>query len=40
MFFRKLTKADGTELVRYQDQRVNTVEQERRQRALERNQQK
>jgi len=40
MFFRKLTKLDGTELVRYQDQRVNTVEEERRQRALQRNQQK
>ena len=40
MFFRKLTKSDGTELVRYQDQRVNTVEEERRQRALQRNQQK
>jgi Family of unknown function (DUF6152) len=40
MFFRKLTKSDGTELVRYQDQRVKTVEEERRQRALERNQQK
>jgi hypothetical protein len=36
MFFLKLTRADGTELVRYYDQRVNAVEEERRQRALER----
>ena len=40
MFFRKLTRPDGTELVRYQDQRSKNVEEERRQRALQRNQQK
>ena len=40
MFFRKLTKTDGTELIRYTDQRLQGVEEERRQRALQRNQQK
>jgi len=37
LFFRRLTKSDGTELVRYQDQRFKNVEEERRQRASQRN---
>ena len=40
MFFRKLVRADGTELLPGDAQRLNAVEEERRQRALQRNQQK
>ena len=38
MFFRKLVRADGTELLPAAPQRLNTLEEERRQRALQRNQ--
>jgi|SRR5215475_9173880 len=40
MFFRKLLHADGTELLPAAPQRTNTLEEERRQRALQRDQQK
>jgi len=39
-FFRRLVRADGTELLRAADQRLNAIEEERRQRARQRNQQK
>jgi hypothetical protein len=38
MFFRKLVRADGSELLPGGPQRLNTLEQERRQRALQRDQ--
>jgi len=40
MFFRRLVRADGTELLPAGPQRLNAIEEERRQRALQRNQQK
>jgi hypothetical protein len=40
IFFRRLVRADGTELLPAGPQRLKTIEEERRQRALERNQQK
>ena len=40
LFFRKLVRADGTELLPGDAQRLNSVEEERRQRALQRNQQR
>ncbi|HYR91877.1 MAG TPA: DUF6152 family protein [Terriglobia bacterium] len=40
MFFRKLVRADGKELLPAGPQRLNAIEEERRQRALQRNQQK
>jgi Family of unknown function (DUF6152) len=40
MFFRKLVHADGSELLPGDAQRLKSVEEERRQRALQRNQQK
>lgn len=40
MFFRRLVRADGTELLPAADQRLNAIEEERRQRARQRNQQK
>ena len=40
MFFRRLVKADGTELLPAGPQRLKGIEEERRQRALQRNQQK
>src|SRR5215510_10980143 len=40
MFFRKLLHADGTELLPAAAQRTNALEEERRQRALQRDQQK
>src|SRR5262245_50227711 len=40
LFFRKLVRADGTELLPGAAQRVNAIEEERRKRAQERNQQK
>ena len=39
MFFRKLVRADGTELLPAAPQRLKAIEEERRQRALQRNQQ-
>src|SRR5947199_5016243 len=40
MFFRKLVRADGTELLPAGPQRLNAIEEERRQRALQRDQRK
>ncbi|MGH9258088.1 MAG: DUF6152 family protein [Vicinamibacterales bacterium] len=40
MFFRKIVRADGTELLPGNAQRLNTIEEERRRRARERNQQR
>ena len=40
MFFRRLVRPDGTELLPAGPQRLKAVEEERRQRALQRNQQK
>jgi len=40
LFFRRLVRADGTELLPGDAQRLNSVEEERRQRALQRNQQR
>jgi hypothetical protein len=40
MFFRRLVRPDGTELLPAEAQRVKAIEEERRQRALQRNQQK
>ena len=40
MSFRKLVRADGKELLPAGPQRLNAIEEERRQRALQRNQQK
>ena len=40
MFFRRLVRADGTELLPAGPQRLKAIEEERRQRALQRNQQK
>jgi hypothetical protein len=40
MFFRKLLHADGTELLPGAPQRTNALEEERRQRALQRDQQR
>jgi hypothetical protein len=40
MFFRRLVRPDGTELLPADAQRVKAIEEERRQRALQRNQQK
>src|SRR5436309_9582404 len=40
MFFRKLVRADGTELLPAGPQRLNAIEEERRQRARQRDQQK
>ena len=40
MFFRRLVRADGTELLPAGPQRLNAIEEERRKRALQRNQQK
>jgi hypothetical protein len=40
MFFRRLVRADGTELLPAGPQRLNAIEEERRQRASQRNQQK
>jgi hypothetical protein len=40
MFFRKLVRADGTEVVRHQDTRGATIDEQRRQRARQRTEQK
>ena len=40
LFFRKLVRADGTELLPAGPQRLNAIEEERRQRARQRDQQK
>ena len=40
VFFRRLVRADGTELLPAGPQRLNAIEEERRQRARQRNQQK
>jgi hypothetical protein len=40
MFFRRLVRPDGTELLPAEAQRTKAIEEERRQRALQRNQQK
>lgn len=40
MFFRRLVRTDGTELLPGTAQRQNAIDEERRRRALERNQQK
>jgi len=40
MFFRKLVRADGTELLPAGPQRLKAIEEERQQRARQRNQQK
>jgi len=40
IFFRRLVRADGTELLPAGPQRLKAIEEERRQRALQRNQQK
>ena len=40
MFFRRLVRADGTELLPGNAQRLNVIEEERRRRARERDQQK
>ena len=40
LFFRRLVRPDGTELLPAGPQRLKTIEEERRQRALQRNQQK
>jgi len=40
MFFRKLVRVDGSELLPAGPQRLKAIEEERRQRALQRNQQK
>ena len=40
MFFRRLVRPDGTELLPAGPQRLNAIEEERRARALQRNQQK
>jgi Family of unknown function (DUF6152) len=40
VFFRRLVRADGTELLPAGPQRLKAIEAERRQRALQRNQQK
>ena len=40
MFFRRLVRADGAELLPAGPQRLTAIEEERRQRALQRNQQK
>ena len=40
MFFRKLVRADGTELLPAAAQRLNAIEEERRQRARQRDQRK
>jgi hypothetical protein len=40
LFFRRLVRADGTVLLPADAQRLNAIEEERRQRARERNQQK
>ena len=40
LFFRKLVRPDGTELLPAAPQRLNAIEEERRQRALQRNQEK
>jgi len=40
MFFTRLVRPDGTELLREDRQRLKGIEEERRQRALQRNQQK
>ena len=39
MFFRRLVRPNGTELLPAADQRLNAIEEERRQRARQRNQQ-
>ena len=40
LFFRRLVRADGTELLPAAAQRLSAIEEERRQRTLQRNQQK
>jgi hypothetical protein len=40
LFFLKLVHADGTELIRGAQQRLNSLEEDRRQRAQQRDQQK
>ena len=40
MFFRKFVRADGTEVVRHQDTRGGTIDEQRRERARQRSQQK
>jgi len=40
MFFRRLVRADGTEVVRHQDTRGTTIDEQRRERARQRTQQK
>jgi len=40
MFFRKFVRADGTEVVRHQDSQGTAIDEQRRQRARERSQQK
>lgn len=40
MFFRRLVRADGTEVLRHQDTRGSAIDEQRRQRARERSQQK
>jgi hypothetical protein len=40
MFFRRMVRADGTEVVRHQDTRGTTIDEQRRERARQRTQQK
>jgi hypothetical protein len=40
MFFRRLVRGDGTEVVRHQDTRGTTIDEQRRERARQRSQQK
>ena len=40
MFFRRLVRADGTEVMRHQDTRGTTIDEQRRERARQRTQQK
>jgi hypothetical protein len=40
MFFRRLVRADGTAVMRHQDTRGTTIDEQRRERARQRNQQK
>lgn len=40
MFFRRLLRADGTEVMRHQDTRGTTIDEQRRERARQRTQQK
>jgi hypothetical protein len=40
LFFRRLVRADGTEVMRHQDTRGTTIDEQRRERARQRSQQK